>query len=76
MAIKYTFIFNSNTLQNLPKFGALVRKYAIWQPWPYSYPEAALITAISFLCSEFQLYKVRFSVVCVCVSKAVAKKSE
>jgi hypothetical protein len=32
MAIKYTNIFHSKTLQNLPKFGFLVLKYTIWQP--------------------------------------------
>jgi hypothetical protein len=32
MAIKYTNIFHCLTLQNLPKFGFLVGKYAIWQP--------------------------------------------
>jgi hypothetical protein len=34
MATKYTNIFHCKTLQNLPKLGFLVRKYAvcIWQP--------------------------------------------
>jgi hypothetical protein len=32
MAIKYTNIFHCKTLQNLPKLGFLVWKYAIWQP--------------------------------------------
>jgi hypothetical protein len=32
MAIKYTSIFHSRALQNLPKFGFLVRKHTIWQP--------------------------------------------
>jgi hypothetical protein len=31
--IKYTNIFHRKTLQNLPKLGFLVRKYAISQPW-------------------------------------------
>jgi hypothetical protein len=31
--IKYTNIFHYKTLQNLPKFGFLVCKFAIWQPW-------------------------------------------
>jgi hypothetical protein len=30
--IKYTNIFHSKALQNLPKLGFLVRKYTIWQP--------------------------------------------
>jgi hypothetical protein len=33
MAIKYTNLFNYNTLPNLPKLGILVWKYTIWQPW-------------------------------------------
>jgi hypothetical protein len=32
MAIKYTNILDWRTIQNLPKFRFLVRKYAIWQP--------------------------------------------
>jgi hypothetical protein len=32
MTIKYTNIFHSKAIQNLPKFGFLVRKYTIWQP--------------------------------------------
>jgi hypothetical protein len=31
--IKYTIIFYCKTLQNLPKFGFLVGKQTIWQPW-------------------------------------------
>jgi hypothetical protein len=34
MVIKYTNIFLSKTLQNLPKLGVLVWKQTIWQPWP------------------------------------------
>jgi hypothetical protein len=33
MTIKYTNIFNSKALQNLPKLEFLVIKYTIWQPW-------------------------------------------
>jgi hypothetical protein len=33
MAIKYTNIFHCKPLKKLPKFGLLVWKYAIWQPW-------------------------------------------
>jgi hypothetical protein len=33
MVIKYTKIFRSKTLQNLPKLGFLVGKQTIWQPW-------------------------------------------
>jgi hypothetical protein len=33
IVIKYTNIFHCKTLQNLPKLGFLVWKYAIWQPW-------------------------------------------
>jgi hypothetical protein len=33
MAIKYTNIFRCKPLQNLPKFGFLVGKFATWQPW-------------------------------------------
>jgi hypothetical protein len=32
VSIKYTNVFHCKTLQNLPKFGFLVRKQ-IWQPW-------------------------------------------
>jgi hypothetical protein len=32
MAMKYTNIYHCKFLQNLPKLGFLVRKYAIWQP--------------------------------------------
>jgi hypothetical protein len=32
MAIKYTNTFHCKSLQNLPKFGFLVWKYALWQP--------------------------------------------
>jgi hypothetical protein len=32
MARKYTDSFHSKTLQNVPKFGFFVWKYAIWQP--------------------------------------------
>jgi hypothetical protein len=32
MAIEYSKIFHSNTLQNLPKLGFLVSKRTIWQP--------------------------------------------
>jgi hypothetical protein len=31
--IKYTDIFNSKALQNLPQVGFLVWKYTIGQPW-------------------------------------------
>jgi hypothetical protein len=33
MVIKYTKIFHSKTVQNLPKLGFLVWKQTIWQPW-------------------------------------------
>jgi hypothetical protein len=33
MVIKCKNIFYSKALQNLPKFGFLVRKQTIWQPW-------------------------------------------
>jgi transposase len=33
MAAKYINIFQSKALQNLPKWGFLVRKQTIWQPW-------------------------------------------
>jgi hypothetical protein len=33
VSIKYTNIFQCKTLQNLPKFGFLVWKHTIWQPW-------------------------------------------
>jgi hypothetical protein len=32
MAIKYTNIFHSKTLQNIPKLGFLLCKYTLWQP--------------------------------------------
>jgi hypothetical protein len=32
-SIKYTLTFHGKTLQNLPKFGFLVWKQTIWQPW-------------------------------------------
>jgi hypothetical protein len=32
IATKYTNSFHCKTLQNLPKLGFLVLKYAIWQP--------------------------------------------
>jgi hypothetical protein len=31
--MKYTKIFHYMSLQNLPKLGFFVWKYAIWQPW-------------------------------------------
>jgi hypothetical protein len=34
VSIKYTVLFHCKTLQNLPKFGFLVWKQTIWQPWP------------------------------------------
>jgi hypothetical protein len=33
MGMKYTNIFHSKALQNLPKVGFLVWKHTIWQPW-------------------------------------------
>jgi hypothetical protein len=33
VSIKYTNIFQSKTLQNLPKFDFLAWKQTIWQPW-------------------------------------------
>jgi hypothetical protein len=36
VSIKYTNIFLCKTLQNLPKFGFLVRKQTIWHPWSQS----------------------------------------
>jgi hypothetical protein len=33
MTTKYTSIFHSKALQNLPKFEFLVWKQTIWQPW-------------------------------------------
>jgi hypothetical protein len=33
MAVKFTDIFHSKAHQNLPKFGFLVWKHTIWQPW-------------------------------------------
>jgi hypothetical protein len=35
MAVKDTIIFHSKALQNLPKLGFWVRKYAICQPRPF-----------------------------------------
>jgi hypothetical protein len=32
MVIKYTYLFHSKTLQNLPELGFLVLKQTIWQP--------------------------------------------
>jgi hypothetical protein len=37
ITIKDTSIFQSRTLQNLPKFGFLVWKQTIWQPWDQWY---------------------------------------
>jgi hypothetical protein len=34
MAMLYTNIFHLKAPQNIPKFGYLVWKYNIWQPWP------------------------------------------
>jgi hypothetical protein len=34
MSIKYIDIFQSKALPNNPKWGFLVRKETIWQPWP------------------------------------------
>jgi hypothetical protein len=36
-AIKYSNIFHSLALQNVPKFGLLVLKYTIWQPRALKY---------------------------------------
>jgi hypothetical protein len=33
VSIKYSNIFHCKNLQNLPKFGFLVWKQTIWQPW-------------------------------------------
>jgi hypothetical protein len=33
MVVKYTNIFNSNALQNIPNLRFLVLKHTIWQPW-------------------------------------------
>jgi hypothetical protein len=33
MVIKYTNIYHSKAIQNLPKLGFLVWKQNIWQPW-------------------------------------------
>jgi hypothetical protein len=33
ITIKYTIMFHSKALQNIPKSGFLVWKYTIWQPW-------------------------------------------
>jgi hypothetical protein len=33
VSIKYTNFFHCKTIQNLPKFGFLVGKQTIWQPW-------------------------------------------
>jgi hypothetical protein len=38
LSINYTNFFHCKTLQNLPKLGFLVWKYAIWQPWSASLP--------------------------------------
>jgi hypothetical protein len=35
VSIKYTNIFQRTTVQNLPKFGFLVWKQTIWQPWSF-----------------------------------------
>jgi hypothetical protein len=33
MTIKYTNIYHSKALKNMPKCGSMVWKYTIWQPW-------------------------------------------
>jgi hypothetical protein len=38
MAIEYTNFYHSKALENVPKFGFLVRKHTIWQPWPKYWP--------------------------------------
>jgi hypothetical protein len=42
MSIKYASIFDRKTLPNLPQFGFLAWKYAIWQPWLESFPASVL----------------------------------
>jgi hypothetical protein len=46
MAIKYTNIFQSKTLQNLPELGFLVRKQTIWQPCSAAAAAAACFLAL------------------------------
>jgi hypothetical protein len=41
MAINYINIFPYKALKNFPKFGFLVRKETIWQPWQASMSSAA-----------------------------------
>jgi hypothetical protein len=36
MVMKYTNIYHSKALQNVPKLGFLVRKQTIWQTWRQS----------------------------------------
>jgi hypothetical protein len=45
-ALKYINIFQSKALQNLPKFGFLVWKQTIWQPWWRGRTRSALCTAV------------------------------
>jgi hypothetical protein len=45
ITIKYTSIFYSKVLQNLPKLGFLVWKQTIWQPWS-DHP--------AFICTSFR----------------------
>jgi hypothetical protein len=47
MVIKYTKIFHSKTLQNLPKLGFLVLKQTIWQPWFERFKKVRTVESIS-----------------------------
>jgi hypothetical protein len=48
LPIKYTNVILCRTLQNLPKLGFLVRKYAIWQPSD----SAKIFHLKNFFCAE------------------------
>jgi hypothetical protein len=54
VSIKYTNIFQLQTLQNLPKFGFLVWKQTIWQPCRLLEKVSCELTLFRFCCFQLQ----------------------
>jgi hypothetical protein len=59
--VKYTIIFHSKTLQNIPKLGFLVLKWTIWQPCTYVQSGKRLLDCYWTLSIKTKLGKVEFS---------------
>jgi hypothetical protein len=59
VSMKYTNIYHCKTLLNFPKFGFLVWKQTIWQPWSNQVGKSALTTSMNCACKGTHQRKIK-----------------